>query len=246
MIVKKIDPSWQLIFQPAHALLSGKIAQCLSTKIDCHSRFETMIAIATHDDYPEEFLSNEYKYVSVSGAPRDFTEMDMSDSLRFDEAMLTIETAYRKSQWIGLLRSFHAHTLYADEDVTAKFKSFLQQEVDHRKKVLRRLKLNVKDLEYAYSVMQFCDRCSLILCKSQLPEMERKLEISKMCGTQYTICQRKDETICVDPWPFSEHAFGLSVLSFTIDQLSFTDDATLGDALSAVTPQPQEFNFHLG
>jgi hypothetical protein len=243
LIVRKSSPAWEIIFQPAHALLAGKIAQELLSDVHCTAWFETLLAIAIHDDHPEQFLAGKTEYVTESGAPKDFTEMEMSDDLRLREAILCVANAYRKSQWIGLLRSYHTHVLYSSEEISVPFQQFLEDETERRRTIMRHIGVKKAELEHAYEVMQWCDRCSLILCQSELPAMHRKLEISMMQKQRYDIWQRDDQSICVEPWPFTSQSFTLQVEKYSLATLAFADDAELGKALDSVPANYDSFLF---
>jgi hypothetical protein len=84
--------------------------------------------------------------------------------------------------------------------------------------------------------MQWCDRFSLILCRNELPEGERFLEVSTgPDGTDYTVTQRADDTLSVQPWPFEQERFELSVEASYLEQLSFKNDQELLEALKNST-----------
>jgi hypothetical protein len=92
-----------------------------------------------------------------------------------------------------------------------------------------------KEAEAAYALFQWCDRMSLILCRRELPEAERTLEVSAgPDGTHYDVLCRND-LITIQPWPFEETQFTVSVETHQLAQLSFKDDAEL-QAILQQTP----------
>jgi hypothetical protein len=71
----------------------------------------------------------------------------------------------------------------------------------------------------------------LILCRRQLPEAERALEVSSgPDDTRYDVICR-DDAVSIQPWPFEENQFTLSVESIQLEQLKYKNDAELLKAL---------------
>jgi hypothetical protein len=138
-----------------------------------------------------------------------------------------------QGRWRALLTSMHLSFLY--EDLRGQQQStddFLDEQKENQARWRKELKINKQKAQEAYDLMQWCDRFSLILCRSQLPEAERTLEVSKgPDGIQYHVVQQKDGTIRVNPWPFEKKVFTVSIESSCLRQLQFKDEAELADAL---------------
>lgn len=243
MIVTNVESGWDIAFQPAHGLLAGKIADQLAGRFWNEYWFETKAAIIAHDDQKIQLQSNDKFYVTDVGAPRDFTLVAMSDRQRFEEVQDRLRNAYRKHRWIGLLESLHADFLHSGNDVCDDLKELLAAETDHRKKVARQLSTTKAKLKHAYEVMRWCDRCSLILCQAALPTMQRRLEINSIKDERFEIWQRKDDSLCISPWPFKNDQFDVDVEIFQLKQLSFENDGDLGKALDACTPRDRKWRF---
>ncbi len=80
--------------------------------------------------------------------------------------------------------------------------------------------------------MQWCDRLSLILCRQELPEAERALEISNgPDGNRYDVRQLANGTIQVLPWPFGSNYFTVTVEASYLQQLQFQSEDELATAL---------------
>jgi hypothetical protein len=77
--------------------------------------------------------------------------------------------------------------------------------------------------------MQWCDRLSLILCRHELPEMGRALEISQgPDGQRYDVTRpNSDGPVVITPWPFVADRFTVGVEASILAQLQFKDDAEL-------------------
>lgn len=227
MIVTNIQTGWELVFQRSHGLLAGQIAEEFRAEHKPQLWIETLEAILSHDDYKEPFDGR--NYVTKLGAPMDFSLVDFDAEQRLDETKRRIRESTRKHRWIGLLVSRHAEELYGDSDEIGRpMRQLLEKEKSRRRTTLRHLKRRKADLEHAYELLRWCDRCSLILVRGQVPAMERKLEITHgLKRKRYDLWQRKDETICVEPWPFEKEAFQVGVEVHLATQLKFKDDEDL-------------------
>lgn len=97
----------------------------------------------------------------------------------------------------------------------------------------RALKLNKGDAEKDYVIMQWCDRCSLILCQDELPVDERRLEVTPLPdGTHTYIWRRADQMIGLEPWFFAGNRFEVSVGAAHLEQLRVKNDGELHAALA--------------
>lgn len=244
MIVTNVEGGWEIVYQPAHGLLAGKLAEHFSEDRRCEFWLETKTAIFGHDDNKVAFRSGERTYITDVGAPKDFTLVSMTSKQRFKEVRDRIENAYRKHRWIGLLESRHAAFIYADNTTSKSLRTLLTDEQSRRTSVLRSLKRKQRDLEQAYEVMRWSDRCSLILCQSRIPEMNRRLEvITFRDGTRSDISRRENGSLMVEPWPFSVDEFSVATEVHLLSQLSFGDDAELRAALDSADVEDRVWRF---
>lgn len=226
MIVTHTVRGWEIVFQSAHAMLAGQFAVHFKALKDTRHRLETLAAIVDHDDLKEAFGSN--VYLTKLGAPKDFSQFSMSARERFAEVKRRIEHGHRKHRWIGLLCSRHAEELYSDESISQRLKALLHSEKKRRQAVLHELSASVNDLEAAYNVLRFCDRISLILCRGEIPTMNRRIEIvSDRGGVRYDLWEGGDNSLAVEPWPFETPQFEVAVEVRTIPQLKFLSDREL-------------------
>jgi len=234
MIVRSVDQGWTVIFHSTHGLLAQTIASALKDARSLPYWFETQVAIGLHDDLHRVYGKGKHEQVTQAGAPRDFTLVPMKDGERALEMKDRIDEAFRKHSWLGVMQSKHADCLYLGEATTAEMQQMLTSEAKRREAALSRLRIDAATVQDTYDWMHFCDRLSLILCGKDVPAMHRRLEIiTNAQGTQFDIWQDETESIRLSPWPFVDGSVELSVEYRTLQQLSFADDAELGDALTA-------------
>jgi hypothetical protein len=227
MIVNSIQNGWEVIYQPAHALLAAQLAAHWRTDQRPKRWIETLVALAQHDDEAGEWTGR--NHLTEAGAPLDFA-LNRAPSLR-QPSDVTQELQY-KGQWAALLISMHMVFLYGDwRNEGPKFAAFLDDQLEQQKHWRSALKVTKKEAAVAYALFQWCDRMSLILCRHELPEAERALEVSAgPDGTRYdVICH--DEVVTIRPWPFEETHFAVSVETRQLSQLNFKDDSELQAAL---------------
>lgn len=233
MIVTSVEKGWEIVFQRSHGLLAAQIADAFRPDLKPELWIETLEAIASHDDFKEPF--NGHYYVTDLGAPKDFALVSMSAKERYSEAHRRIQEGTREHRWVGLLMSRHVEHLYGNtEETSAAMKELIENERERRKTVLRSLKRTLADLEDAYELLRWCDRCSLILVRGHIPAMGRHIEITHgLKDERYHLLQREDKTLAVDPWPFAADEVNVGVEVHLATQLAFKDDAELIEHLDA-------------
>ena len=227
MIVNPVPEGWEIIYQQAHALLAAQIAFYWREAERPERWVDTLAAIAQHDD-GQKFWAGKVG-LTPAGAPANFTMLPFS----LAQATQVLDEARYQGRWRSLLTSMHLSFLYEElRGQDSKTTAFLDEQLENQAAWRKALKTTKKQAQQAYDLMQWCDRFSLILCRSQLPEMERTLEISKgPDGVQYQVTQQKDGLIKVSPWPFEPTSFELSVEASYLNQLQFTNETELSEAL---------------
>jgi hypothetical protein len=242
MIVTHTADGWDVIFQSAHALLAYKLAFELQGLRDKPYWAETLAAIVEHDDHKEAFGKD--VYLTELGAPKDFTQLNLTVHERFCEVKRRVESGHRKHRWIGLLNSRHAAELYAKERTSGRMRALLNGEERRSRKVLDELQAPASALEAAYQMLLFCDRLSLILCQGQVPAMNRRVEIvSERSGVRYDFWENGDKSLTVAPWPFEREAFEVAVEVRTLRQLEFASDRELERVLRATEVVERQWIF---
>jgi hypothetical protein len=223
MIVNTHQNGWEIIHQRAHGLLAMKIASHWRKDQRPERWIETLIAVAEHDDGQEDWQGT--NHLNPSGAPLDFS----LKSFNMIQLHRITELSQHKGRWVAMLISMHMTFLYEEKRGQNKeIDQFLDLQLANQKKWRKELKMSVQEAKKAYALMQWCDRFSLILCRNELPEAERLLEVSKgPDGKHYQVKQLNDQSILVEPWPFEEDTFELSIETAILSRLSFKDDRQL-------------------
>ncbi|MBC3540982.1 DUF3891 family protein [Rufibacter sediminis] len=227
MIVNPDEKGWEIIFQQAHALLAAEIGFAWQEAKRPLHFMQTLAAIAQHDDGQKD-LTGRYA-LTPAGAPANFTQLPFC----LEQAQQVLKEARFQGRWRSLLTSMHLSFLYEElRGQKKEWDAFLDEQLTNQKRWRQGLKVSKAETQYAYDFMQWCDRFSLILCRNELPEMERALEISNGPDQiRYEVTQLKTGTVRVQPWPFQEKQVALCVEARCLPQLQFSSDVELGTVL---------------
>ncbi|AKP54157.1 DUF3891 family protein [Cyclobacterium amurskyense] len=242
MIVKKSPQGHHIIYQAAHGLLAGKIAQQLKRKYRPKLWLETLIAIVEHDDLQLNFKDN--NYLSDIGMPKDFTEDKQNSSMILKRLKRIMSHANSKSSWTTLLVSFHIEYLYRSvKDQSKGLKDFLKNQEQLRNKILKEHNTSKTEAYSIYQVLLFCDRLSLILCKNEIPDAGRKIEINTSIDNKtYFLHQKDNGIVTVEPWCFEQNKFEISIEEIILKQTKFNDQNELKEALEAANKSKISWN----
>jgi hypothetical protein len=241
MIVNPLPDGWQIIYHRAHALLAAQIAGHWRRK-DAPARFyETIAAISHHDDLEKEW---EERNLTPAGTPKDFT-MDSAEETCYELLQKHLESSLYRGRWVALLNSMHLYRLNKNNEGTSpEADAFLNQQLETKKTYCKELKVTQSETDQAYAFMQWCDRLSLILCKQELPEDERALEISKgPDGKRYDIIKFDNGLITVTPWCFEDDRFTVNVEATTLKKIQFESNTSLIEALKKAPRTILEWTF---
>lgn len=227
MIVNTDIKGWEVIYQQAHALLAVQIASHWRKDQRPPRWIETLIAIVEHDDGQADWQRD--TYLNEAGAPMDFSFQPLS----MVQMKRVTELMRYKGRWVAMLVSMHMSYLYESKRGSSReLNEFLDAQLENQRRWRKEMKVGVKEARWAYDLVQFCDRFSLILCRQELPEDERALEITKgPDGKRYEVTQRADQTLKVAPWPFEHPDFSVTVEATYLSQLRFASDQELLTAL---------------
>ena len=239
MIVNQTKAGWDIIFQRAHALLAGKIAMQWKVSERPEPWPDVLSAIVDHDDGQRDWQTR--AHLTDAGAPLDFTYQ----KLDFAQAKRTVRNARYRSRRIALLTSMHTSALYEPlRGTDPELDQFLDEQQDYQQKLRRNLSIRKDEAEKIYRLVFFCDACSLVLCKNEVPGNGNRLELAPLPDQQTAyIFQRDDQQLSVEPWPFEDSTFTVEADVFRLRQLSFKDDQELHEALdqAEVISQPWAF-----
>jgi hypothetical protein len=227
MIVNPHEKGWEVIYQQAHALLAAELGFAWRVADRPLHFMKTLAAIAQHDDGQKDWTDS--YYLTAAGAPANFTQLPFS----LEQAQQVMKEAKFQGHWRSLLTSMHLSFLH--ETVRSQhstWDAFLDEQIALQSTCRKQLKINKAQAQYAYDFMQWCDRFSLILCRRELPEMERALEISQgPDGVKYEVKQLTSGEVQVHPWPFEEKVLEVSVEASYLTQLQFSTAKELAKAL---------------
>ncbi|WP_165940057.1 DUF3891 family protein [Dyadobacter psychrotolerans] len=238
MIVVYQENGWQIISQRAHGLLAGEI--CSHWKNENHPErwLETIIATAEHDDAYNEF-DEDNVLLNENGGPVNF-KMRNFEKEKCDKL---ISHALTKSRYITLLVARHIRFLYENEQdsVVKKYCAALQKKETGW---MKEIALKAKDLTAAYSILEWCDALSLLICQGLIQPENRSIEISSGPDNKhYKLHSPERYVLNVNPWPFERDQFSVSYESRTISQLTFQNIGQFRNALMEATVDFHKFNF---
>jgi len=232
MIVNYSEDGWQIISQRAHGLLAGEI--CFNWKKEGRPRrwLETIIATTEHDDAFNEF-DNDQILLNDNGGPVNYKTRKFEK----EKCETLLKQALTKSRYIALLTSRHIRFLYENsEDKQAKNYALGLKKIE--KQWMKEMRMKEKEISDAYSILEWCDALSLLICQGLIQPENRKIEISSGPDNMgYLLHAPKENTLKVEPWPFEEDHFEIRYESKTISQLKFQDVDEFRNALLSAVPE---------
>lgn len=234
MIVNSSPAGWQIIYQQAHALLAAQLMWHWPPLEQPDRWVGLLAAVTQHEDEQEAWHGRGGHHgLTPAGAPANFTQLPFSMA----QARGVLATARFQGRWRSLLTSMHLSVLYENlRGQTAEITGFLDELIATQGAWRKGLKINKKEAQEAYELLYWCDRLSLILCRQEIPEMGRSVEIyyGPDGSANYTLAQAEvDGPVVINPWPFRKKTVSVSVEASVLNQLQFKDDAELAAALRA-------------
>lgn len=234
MIVNSTLAGWQIIYQQAHALLAAQLAWHWSPTLPPDRWVGLLTAIAQHDDEQDAWHERGGHHgLTPAGAPANFTQLPFS----LTQATGVLAAARYQGRWRSLLTSLHLSVLYEPlRGQKNAIDAFLDELRTSQAQWRRGLKVTKQEAQAAYDLLHWCDRLSLILCRHEIPEMGRAVEIyqSPDGGPAHTLAQPEaGGPVRITPWPFRDAVVEVSVEASLLTQLQFRDDAALAAALRA-------------
>lgn len=224
MIVSYKDEGWHIVTQRAHGILAGELAANWKVSERPERWFETLLAITEHDDAENE-LDGE-RLITEVGGPLDYSmkSFDQGHCERLSSCAII------KSRYIALLTSMHMQFLYGNEN-NDEAKAYLKMQEELRGQWRNQLNIDESETRRIYRLMEWCDACSLLLCKNDLPPENRSVEISKGPNEKtYYLSAPDSDTVEVDPWPFESPSFTVHAEKRILNQLQFDSSATFREA----------------
>ena len=243
MIVNSLKDGWEIIYQRSHANLAAILVAAWQEKSHVSRWTELVIATAQHDD--QEMFWSESIHLTDIGAPLDFTQGELNTTRM--QAQFVIDNAYRQGLWIALLISCHNSFLY--EPLRGKDKAlddFLDQQRQNQKKWRKKLGYSQKKVDEAYSFLRWADRMSLILCRREVPERERALDVAPdSTGQMIRVMECEDGNLTLLPWVFEKDELTVSIEVRRLQQLKFNDEKAFQKALANADIEMREWCFKM-
>lgn len=241
MIVNSLQDGWEVIYQRSHAHLAATLVAAWRTEDRIPNWTDLIIATAQHDD--QEMFWNDVEHLTEIGAPMDFAVAELNT--RRIQAQLVIDNARRQGTLVALLISLHNSFLYEPmrgED--QQLDAFLDRQRADQKVWLRQLAWTQTDAERAYAFMRWADRMSLILCRRELPDRERALEIEPTPEDETSLIRLRDDgSLSLKPWVFEADQVTVSVEVRRLKQLKFKSEQELRKALDTARIEVREWEF---
>ncbi|PSN19432.1 DUF3891 domain-containing protein [filamentous cyanobacterium CCP5] len=237
MIVNLQANGWEIIYHRAHALLAAQIAGFWNFGEGNHRLYETIAAIAHHDDLEKEWEDDQ---LTKAGAPLDFS-LERENSV--DQLVRHAEEALYKGRWVAMLISMHLCFLNQGKQEDPEIAVFLKDQRQRQAQWRDQLGIKKDRAERAYRFMRWCDRLSLILCQRQIPMGGRKLEITVgPDGQDYSIYQESSQ-LHITPWPFAAKECEVTMDAVYLSQLQFKSNQELTQALKEAPRQVLSWTF---
>jgi hypothetical protein len=221
MIVNYTTEGWQVITQRSHGLLAMQLGMEWKQSERPERWAETLLAIAEHDDAEVE-LDGE-QLLTPQGGPLNF---DMKQ-FELEHCKKLYDLSITKSRYIALLTSLHMDFLYqpfAKKDPAAK--NFLKQLHLMQANWRKELNISQEQIKTIYSLLEWCDAFSLLICQELIQSEQRSIEISQgPDNIKYHLYSLGENKLTVSPWPFQSRSFRVHHESRLINKVKFSSSA---------------------
>lgn len=229
MIVNKINEGWEVIYQPAHALLAAQLAGRWAS-VRPIRWWGTLVAVAEHDNGWHEW--ERAAKITAQGVPCNFTQMSIADAIA--QWQRGIARGAHISRWVGLLISSHATYLNKPQrDKWVELERFIVEQEAQQGRWMEALGISEEEVKQAYAMIRWTDWLSLILCWRRLPDDGQPVQVGEGSdGQRYEVMRRAEGTVTLEPWPFDEERFTVTVEARYLSQDKFDNDEALRKALA--------------
>jgi hypothetical protein len=217
MIVNYTEQGWEVITQRAHGVLAAQVAMQWRKKDRPERWTETLIAIADHDDAQTELEADDL--LTQQGGPVNFAMKKFEP----EHCQRLHDFSVSKSRFIALLTSVHMCFLHeAEAGSNPLIKPFLAEQKTLQNKWLKELNLTLKEVNRVYGLMEWCDAFSLLLAQHEVQPESRVIEVSRgPDDKQYKLMRNNNGSLTVQPWPFEEKSFNLTLEARLLNTLQF-------------------------
>lgn len=222
MIVRAFDGRLQLITQPDHAQLAGRImAHC--TFLESHPRREAVLrAIAAHDN----------GWIEEDASPT--VHPDTGEVVDFVTAPLAVRHAVwprgvsrlASDPWVAALVAQHAITVYDRFRTDREWDSFFARMEGMCDDLLREANCSADELPGDYAFVRLGDLISLTFCTGWRDEQK---------FGRWTV-RLSDDRVIVAPSDFAAGTIPFEILATEIPNRKYRTQAELSDVLRSGTP----------
>ncbi|GEM68001.1 hypothetical protein SMI01S_16070 [Sphingobacterium mizutaii NBRC 14946 = DSM 11724] len=237
MIVVYLEKGFEVVLQRHHARLAASLMEKLEWIKGDPYKIDLIMAAADHDDNYTEFRRK--GILNEPGGPKDFT-METFDKANCQRLL---DESLSQSIFIAILIACHIQ--FVKRNLSAAATRFCDALESKKQHWCNQIDLSINEMKTYYTILQWCDALSLLVCQRIIPPEGRSLEISAgPDGVPYFISARDKDCYTIDPWPFSEKDFTINVERRLLDKLKFRNDKELQDALfhSPITVQQITFS----
>lgn len=253
MIVRDVGRGWQVITQPAHAWLAGKLAAAWGNEDFARpSPFEAVIlATRLHDIGWLEWDAS--PRLGTDGRPVNFLDTTLSETIpiwrRAVQHMSLIDP------YAAILVSKHASTIYRRRlergvDPPDRVIGLLAEQEAVREALSLQLAahpvygaaVEADYLQMAYRWLRACDLLSLALCADEMPssgviKAVRGINPAEFIEIKYS--RSRPFALQLEPWPFARTPLQLEIQTRFLSQTTYPNEAAFIDALKEAPWAPQ-------
>lgn len=233
MVLRELgDDAVLCIGQPAHAWLSGQIAEAWGNGLfpAPRPRDEVVLAAVQHDLGMAEWDA-EPSLNPETGWPQSFLEMPLETHLRLWSRAPGL--ALSQSRWVALLVSMHGAFLYSHRAGEPRVDEFLAAQGAFQEDLIASLGVSEKEARRQQGLLAAWDWFSLVLCMGRLPatvQAERGIAVTAA----------GEGVVSVAPWPFSAEQVDVSVGGRVLSG-RFDDESAMRAALAQAPWQVLDF-----
>lgn len=224
MIVIYLEKGFEVVLQRHHARLAASLMEKLEWIEANPYKVDLILAVADHDDDYTELRRK--GMLNELGGPKDFK----METFNKADCERLLDEALSKSMFIAILIAFHIQFVQRNLSAAAtKFCDALEIKKQHW---CDQINFSLTEMNRYYTILQWCDALSLLVCQRSIPPEGRSLEISDGPeGVTYFISETDKDFYAIDPWPFTPTEFTINVERRMLNKLNFKNDKELQDAL---------------
>jgi hypothetical protein len=259
MIYREVDSGWVVITQPAHALVSGRLAALWGNEqfVEPYPRDAVVLATTIHDIGWSPWDAN--PPLHPDGRPVNFLETTLEDTHAVWERGVAQATLY--NPYSALMVSMHATLVYTRRRARWTDPPEKRPELDKRLRKLEQYQAETRSrlqhhplyakavdpvrVHANYRILRSCDLLSLEICTRALSDGMIEDVPADSPDKRITINYKPCDvyTLALDPYPFSVPEVVVQVEARLLDKHTFPDNGTFQATLASAAWQVFEFRF---